>query len=297
MENQENIEPNVLVQKKFSKSNLKGRVYTICIDGSEHAEGAFNIVKNNFLTKDDSLIAIYIYNSKKDDYYNYRNKKETIIQNYENLISYLDPNKSYFKTEDRVSSIHVLEQVNRIAYEHKADYLFCGFFGMKGPKGDNNELTTGIDYLLRSASEPFIIIKDITERQNKKNSKFNWLFVFNQAYKNSSFILDKFLPLVEIEKDTVNGLSLIPYWITSDNVEKEFKEKMKSNEIQNYSYESKKYETNASSIVNKIVNFGDINYDFVVIFNNKQKYQAESNTSDNTQILLKSKANICVLNE
>lgn len=285
------------VQKKYSKSIKGGRTFAICIDGSDHAEGAFNIVRYNFLTKPDFLLCVYIFNSKKDNDFNYKNKKETIINNYQDKLSLIDSKKWQFKFEDRYSAIHPLEQVNKIAYEHKADYLFCGFFGLKGPKGDNNELSKGIDYMLKSASEPFVIIKDITQRENKQNSQFNWLFVMDGSYLKIDLILDKFLPLIDIENDNVHGLGLNPTWNPNDELQNIFDKKINEHEIQKHSFETISYDKSSAKIVNRIVNFGEVNYDFVVLFNSRDKYSVEQNSSDNAQILLAAKANICVYNQ
>jgi len=69
----------------------------------------------------------------------------------------------------------------------------------------------------------------------------------------------------------------------------------KNNGFLNFKYKSDFYSgLGIGKTVADIVNYGQINYDFVVILNNPTFYQANKDKSDAAYILSKCKANICV---
>lgn len=86
------MEPNTKrsFNKKFCLANIKRRSFLVSIDGSDTSEYALDLVANNFLASSDTLDALYIYNSKKDSKFNYKNKKEIIIPKYEIKIKSFD---------------------------------------------------------------------------------------------------------------------------------------------------------------------------------------------------------------
>jgi len=288
---------NFGLKRKYSKYNLNGRVFVVSVDGSDHSMAAFNIISENILTPEDKLYAVYIYNSRKDQDYNYRNKSQIIMEKYSERLSFMDPNQTCLITEDRDGSYHPLVQIEGIARLNKANYLLCGFYGMRGPVGDNMELSRGVNYLLRNCSEPFIIVKDEAIRNERINQQLNWLFVFDKYFQKPTSILDKFMPLVSVNTDYVLGLTMLPSYIVTCDVENEFRYAMEVNQVEKYDYVCEYYEKSPSTFINNLVNFGEIRFDFVVIFNSNYKQIVDFAFQENSQIILRANANICVWNQ
>jgi hypothetical protein len=193
-----------------------------------------------------------------------------------------------------------LEQVNKQAINLKANYFIVGYYGIKGPKGDNQELSKGIDYLLSETRIPTILIKDTPLRSVKEGKGYKWLFVFDKQYHNVFRVFKTFHKLIDVEKDYVYGLTLLP--INSDgknkfdDVKEDFMEEMTKMNIKNFDYETVSYSKLPSSIINDKINFGTINFDFLVFYNNTEKYKNERKSSDMTNIISKSNCSICFFN-
>lgn len=272
-------------------------LFCISVDGSEHSENAFDIITKEFLSNiiHSKILIMHIYSSQLDSNYNHRNKKDTVIEKYETAAIALG-NNAHCIWEDRAKNIHALDQVNRTAFNHKADFLVVGYFGIKGPKSENKELTKGIDYLLASSRVPVILIKDPSLREIKKNKGYNWLFVFDRAYVDCFNIIKTFLKLVDVKLDKVSGLTLLPPYVNYDDVKNKFLSVMEEAKIVDYDYSTEEYKKQASLAVNEKVNFGEVLYNFVVIFNKPEKHKVEAEKSDIPNIVLKSNANICFLN-
>jgi len=227
-----------------------------------------------------------------DEFYNYQNKKETVISTYKDKILPIE-NQAFFHYEDRISEVHVLEQVMRISAQYKANFLFVGLFGIKGPRSDKKELTKGVNYLLGNAKMPVVLIQENVMKLYKEKKSLKWLFVFDRQYSYCKKIMNTFFPLVN-KDDLVYGLTLLPPTIYFDDVEKEFNEEVSSSDFTNVKYEKIQYDTNsyAKELVTRI-NFGEILFDFVVFYNNNDKYKIHGENSDSYYIVSRSKANLC----
>jgi len=271
--------------------------FCLSVDGSFHSETAFDIVTEDFLRKEsDKLLIVHIFNSGLDETYNFRNRKDTIIDCYSTRILKMDKSRALFLQEDRISKVHALEQVNRISANYKCSYLVSGYYGIKGPKGDNKELSKGVDYLLSYSRSPTIIIKENTLRKNKLNRQIKWLFVFDRAYMNCYSILNRFLPLINNEKDHVFGFSMLPSYINFDDIKKNFLLDMELCRIRSFDYEAIEYKKTSSEFVREKVNFGDTLFDYVVFYNNPEKHHSEGNFSDIVNLVTKCASNICFVN-
>jgi len=295
-QNNDHIIQEYMQLKNFEITRFDS-IFCLSVDGSIHSEQAFEIVTDDFLKKEtDKMLIIHIFNSSMDEYYNFRNKKDTIIEKYNTRLLKIDKSKTLFLKEDRISKVHALEQVNRIASNHKCSFLISGYYGIKGPKGDNKELSKGVDYLLSFSRSPTILIKENTLRKNKPNGQIKWLFVFDRAYMNCYSILNRFLPLINNERDFVFGYTLLPNWINFDDIKKNFIMDMELCRINNYDYEAAEYLKAPSELVKEKVNFGDLHFDYLVFYNNPERHRNDGKSSDTVNLITKCASNICFIN-
>ena len=119
------------------------------------------------------------------------------------------------------------EIIARIANKNKCDYLFLGYNGLKTANFLVKNIKKGIDYLLRESNMPTVIFKDKYFR-GVKNKGYKWLIVMDRASSDCFKVFDFFLPLMDLSKDFIYGLTLLPRYISFDDIKKQFDEKMKS---------------------------------------------------------------------
>jgi len=265
--------------KKVSTSIANSRLFVkgdgellfcISVDGSKHSDFAFEMVTENFLFPYSKLLVLHVFNSKLDPIVNYNNKKTTVLEKYANKIEKFKK-QSHFVTEDKMSKVHVLEQVARLAENYAANFLICGDQGLKGPRGDNHEQVIGHEFLLGSSKTPVMIIKEETIREKKKDKNFKWLVVMDRQFTYTSKAFSAFIPLIDAEKDFVyciGGYSTSSYG--TDVLKDQFMNLIEKNGIKNFEYEVIVYGPKKplhASVIEK-VNFGTIIFDFIVIYNN-----------------------------
>lgn len=312
LESQNEEDPNFLItveeiakkQEEFLKEN--GLLFSLSVDGSEHTKFAFDILINEFI-QGNKLELVYIYNSKQDSEYNYRNRKETVTSLYETLIlTKFTPERALFIPQDYNRNYdHPVEQVNRVSHKNKSKFLFLGYNGLKGPRCDNKELAKGVDYLLRESRMPTVLIKEGNLRgQNRprfeKDFKgYKWLFVFDRSNSDCHYIINIFSSLLDIDKDYVHGLTLLPSYMSYDDVRKNFFSQLtsygfKENQL---GYHKEEYTRNPSKFVTTFVNDGEEHhFDFVVFYNNPEKHKVEKENSEAAKVIKQCSANICFVN-
>jgi len=158
-------------------------------------------------------------------------------------------------------------------------------------------MTKGLDFLLGNSMKPLMIIQNEVYRNQNKSSGFNWLFIMDRNYGNQNClkILIKFLPFVDAKKDIVQCNVYLPSGF-KDDIEKACTDVAKNNNFANFNYKSDYYSggTALGKTITDHVNFGQTNYDFVVVLNNPNSYQINKEKSDVAYIISKCKANICV---
>ena len=295
---------NKIKNSNFAKTDV---VFCHTVDGSFHSDLGFEILVKKFgnLSKDIKALLVYVTpNVAEDKTNNYRNKKEIILHNYTVNMRNLDSEKYYFLHEEKNPKYkHSIEQVDKIAEKYTASFLLTGFAGLKGPKGDNKELNKGLEYLLRNCKMPMIILKEsiINKPENSNMTGNNWLFVFDKINGKCYNIVNKFFGLIDPEKDTVYGLSLIHHKDSLDDLEHIFINDMKQKKVKSFFYENQKYESDSYVIVTSKVNFGIIHYDFVVIYNNygNRDFSVSPNEKQilsNISVISGCSSNICILN-
>lgn len=318
--------PNFLIKnvKTFSKTNLSSTsvsfnkiknsnfaktdiVFCHSVDGSFHSDLGFEILVKKFgnLSYDVKALLVYVTpTAAEDKTNNYRNKKEIILHNYSVNMRNLDLEKYFFLHEEKNPKFkHFIEQVDKIAEKYTASFLLTGFAGLKGPKGDNKELNKGLEYLLRNCKMPMIILKEsiVNKPENSNMTGNNWLFVFDKINGKCYNIVNKFFGLIDPEKDTVYGLSLMHHKDSLDDLENIFNNDMKQKKVKRFFYENQKYESDSYVIVTNKVNFGIIRYDFVVIYNNygNRDFSVSPNEKQilsNISVISGCSSNICILN-
>lgn len=279
----------------FAKVEKEEIVFAICIDGSAHSSYAFDLVTTQFFKPTSKLLVTHIFSNELDKYYNYQNKKDTVLYSYSaRLIPFKE--NSNFVVENRESKIHALEQVLRIATNRECNYLFLGYWGIKGPKGSNEELSKGISFALSYATLPVIMVKELTSRKEKKTGGFRWCFIMDKQYANCVRTLRAFSELIDPEKDFVYGLTLLPPYINFDINKREFMDELKMRGIKNFEYVSEEYKKEPGKLILEKVNHELEPFDFVVIYNNSNKHRNDPTTNENVDIIKICASNICFVN-
>jgi hypothetical protein len=187
--------------------------------------------------------------------------------------------------------------------KNNSNFLFCGFKGLKGPFGSNEELERGMSYLLSESRMPTVIIKEENFRTMKTRPQtgYKWLFVFDRNSSYSYKILPAFSHLIDVQRDIVDALTLLPSFIHFDDIKKNFFEFLENMDydVNNSKYEAIEYKKPPSSIVIEKINFSEAPfYDFVVFYNNPISFKNEvyKENSESFKIAMKAYCNVCFLN-
>jgi hypothetical protein len=152
---------------------------------------------------------------------------------------------------------------------------------------------------------PTVLIKENNLRgQNRSKLEsgfmgYKWLFVFDRASNECYQILDIFLPLINRATDYIHALTLLPPYIAYDDIKKQFINQMETLGLpqEQYGYQKEEYTKKPSLIVKELVNSGEEHhFDFVVFFNNQDKFKMERQCSDNISLITNICANVCFVN-
>jgi hypothetical protein len=280
-----------LSQKCYNRDEFEV-TYCLSVDGSQHCSFAFDILVRDLFTKASSVLMIYIYHSNLNKEFNYQNRKETVIDIYETRALRFN-SKTCFLNEDTNSS-HYIEQVYTSARSHKADFLITGWVGLTGPKRDKKVQHNAIDYLMKEVKLPCIVVRSKSNRILEKG--FNWLFIVENLNQNSLKILSTFLPLVK-ENDFIKFINLIPIELKKDVFREIIEKETSYYSLKKIEYELTpviKQEDNIKEIIES-VNFGKIDYDFVVFHHNSERliYNPDITKHQTYKLLYDLRSNIC----
>jgi hypothetical protein len=134
--------------------------------------------------------------------------------------------------------------------------------------------------------------------ENKRRKGFNWLFVFDRSSTNCFKTFATFLPLINKNLDTIYAFTLLPNFVSYDDIKNQFYSQIDLSGIPKESvfYEREEYTKNPSLIINEKINFGEILFDFVVFYNNPEKYKIDPKSSDVVNIIKYASCNICFVN-
>jgi len=287
-----------IANSKLFLKNDQEILFCISVDGSKHSDYAFDMITENFWWPNTKLLCLYVFYSKIDFALNYSNKKATVLEKYATKMERFKK-QTHFVTEDKTSKIHALEQAAKLAENYQANFLVCGYQGLKGPRGDNKEQVVGHDYLLASSRTPVMVIKEETNRELKKGKAFKWLIIMDKAYNYPMKAFTTFLPLIEPELDIVDGIGFYPNSrVDGDELKDQFETLIKKNHITNSTYEAIPYGGKKllyQWAIEKI-NFGQVIYDFVVLYNNSSRFKSDPDNNDASQIIKGTQTNVFFVN-
>ncbi len=262
------------------------------------------ICRFNLISKNHKNLFIYLYPDEEEDLkYPKQLKKENVFINYIDNFRKLDENKYFFISEERDKSTNdnVLKQMYLIANKYNPSYICFSYLGLMEANG-KEELKKSLYYLIKYIDTPTIIFKEPIfsneyDREQKK-TKLNWLFVFDMYDSRCYSILSKFIGLVDPNEDFVYGLTLLPSVIKKDDIELNFFNEMKLRKIKNFSYEMVDDKKDHQKLVVRLVNEGEVHFNFVVLYNkikpNSNLNFKEEKNNPIISIIYNCNSNICI---
>ena len=257
-------------------------IICLAVDGSQTSKDAFEIILKEFLNRihNSVLICPHIYNNTQDEKFNWRFQKAHVIEYYKTrLITSIADRQGYLIIQDRDTyKMHEIEQAYKISEVNQSKYFFCGYDGLREQALKPSRIDVGLDYLLAESKIPVFIMKDKNKR-GVKNQGYKWLLLMDRANSDCLKVLDVFLPLIDRDIDRIYGLTLMPPYVSYDDIKAPFYEKMKELnffEGEQFQYSSIEYKSNPLPILTEFVNHNTEHYfDFVIFLNNPQKYKAQ----------------------
>ena len=291
------MEEEKIFKQTLIRKDDNERIICLSTDGSETSKQAFEIAINEFLPRiPNSILACsYIYNSRKDDKFNWRYQKQIIIEYYKTKIKTKLDKKGYLIIEDKnLDDKQEIEQVYQIARKNGCEGFIVGYNGLKGPLLKRDNIALGLDFLLSESTVPTFIMKDQLLR-GEKNDGYNWLIILDRSVVNCVKAFENFLPYMDVKKDCIFGLTLMPINAT-DNIKDEFISKVKDagfDEESQIGYSSIEFKDEYAPIVRDYVNYNKDHYfDFVLFYNNPDKFRFQKHESENFKMLNMVNANI-----
>lgn len=266
-----NLQGETIQQMVVEPNFDSGRIFSLCIDGSEDCEFTFHVLTKEFL-KNEKILMTYVYDPQMEEYLNYRNQKETIINKYETLSS-TQLNSKYYLFENLVKNNNEkpIELFLENSQKHNSEFVFFGYKGLRGPRGDNKLLTHNIEYLVNKSTLPTILIKEKTLRSETRIKGYKWLFVFDRFSSDCYKTLETFIPLIDPQKDIVELLTMLPSLSFVDDYKRKYINDLSNSGLitDNIIYNCEVYEKSFSKFVIEKVNFSERPfYNFVVFYNN-----------------------------
>jgi hypothetical protein len=306
-----NFSMNRLRMSALKSDNI---IFTLYVTGSEDTDYSYKLLTKNFSNVSDNHKSVFIYivpNNQDDQTYNYKNKKETIMNKYLVEMRNLDFDRFFFSPEISRPKEYPnnLSQYYKFCCQIPFSFSLFGFKGLRGPKGDLCELEKNIRFLMKYHKQPFILNKiDLFEKKQtieivteEKIKSYSWLFVFDTINSNCFKCFTSFSHLIDFKKDIINAITLLPPHVLEDNIKPLFTKELNNRGIEKFIYTQELYESEASAIVKKKINFESEHYDFVVIYNSinngdMNKVNFKKQNESNFQIIRECLTNICVTN-
>lgn len=286
---------NIEIKNETKEENNEfSTLICLNIDGHKQSELSIKLSTELFDYLSSKLLAIYISNEKIDNTLNYANKMENVIELNLSRFSNI-PFASHFIVEDKYLD-EFIGQSLELARLNQADYFITGYNSLKGPLFSSKALSRNLWYLLSHCTIPTIICKEFQQRKKKKSGGYSWLVIFDDTYVNCFKAFTVFSKLINPTLDTVHGYGIFPSFITYDNYKRNFSEFCDLHSFNDYSYESETHVKDVANLIIDKVNHGVQYYDFVVMYNNINRYMSQGESSVSERIIRRSMANICFIN-
>lgn len=259
-----------------SSDAFSGTKFCISVDGSKYSDYGFELIFNDMFKRGDRIVVAHISNSEKMDQIPFNYLPDTIQNKYETkLIGKLlksDYSLVVQPKEKKVS--HAMEQVFKICNQNRCDVLVMGY---QGHKADHHkkDITKGTVFMIENVHIPTFIVKDDITRTKKTDGSFSWLIGIENSNSKSFKAFEYSLKFMDLQKDRIVILHIKQF--------KEREEELIENEIKNFCVKNKienadikLVENDGTSIgtqINSFINYGEVNFDFVVIGHNCEKYK------------------------
>ena len=278
-------------------------ILCLAIDGSNNSKEAFEILVSEFINrlKNSVLICPHIYDENRDSQFNWRFQKSNVIDYYKNkILTTLSDYQGYLIIQDLdPNKCHEIEQAYKIAELNKCLYFFCAFEGLREQKLKSSRIDIGLEYLLKESRIPIFIMKD-NKKRGVHNKGYKWLLVMDRSLSDAIKVFDLFLPVIDFEKDTIQGLTLLPSYISKDDVKDSFYKKMEEIgfiENKNFTYMCQSYVNKQSVWLTDYINHNEEDFfDFVIFLNNPQKSRSQGKDSETFKFVKNICANLCFCN-
>ena len=296
-----------LEEKKYRDISVRispqENFFCLAVDGSQTSKDAFEIILSEFLPRihDSVLICPHIYNNTQDENFNWRFQKQYVIDYYKTrLITSIADRQGYLIIQDRDAyKVHEIEQAYKISEVNNTKYFFCGYDGLREQGLKPSRIDVGLEYLLGESKIPVLIMKD-KHKRGVKNQGYKWLLIMDRSNSDCLKVLDLFLPLFDMDKDRIYGLTLMPPYVAFDDIKAPFYEKMKELnffEGEQFEYSFREYKSNPVPIITEFVNHNPEHYfDFVIFLNNPAKFKMQKKECHTFKYIKLLFANICFCN-
>jgi hypothetical protein len=245
----------------------------------------------------------YIYNELKDSKYNWRYQKRNVLEYFQAAInaSKLKKDEFFIMQERNIQVPQEIDQIYNIATKNSSEYFVVGYNGLKGPTLLPANIQKGLDFLLSESKMPVFLMKDKLLR-GEKNEGYDWLIIMDRVDSPTDCLLpfDYFLPFMDVKRDCIHGLTLLPQIVSKDDMEEKFYEKMKNagfNLDDQIGYEIHNYMSNQAEYLAEYVNHSTLMYfDFIIFYNNPSRYNIQRKNCEVFKMLERVNANMCWVN-
>lgn len=154
---------------------IKNNKYGILIDGSEQSNNAYNLIKNEFLLRNDDIFIFHQYNPRVAIVDN-NLQPDLLVKKYKTDLKEMvniDKIKLNFIKKVDKNKINLIQS----AYSEDLDFLVMGNYGINGAKDNFNCIGKTVDKVLQQYKKPIIIIKKKFERSLNESLGFNFIIL------------------------------------------------------------------------------------------------------------------------
>lgn len=304
-----------IINSSYTKNQNRTKKKIVClnINGHKDSEKIFQIFANEMLTNNSdrkyNLCGFYVFDNLKDDEFNYSNKKISIVDFYSTKFLQI-PYKNIFIIEEKRNLNEMLDnektefnQLLGFSKENGVHFIATSFNSLKGPFVSTQELNNNLHTILLTLKTPIIIFKEFNSRLHKDEKKneivkkgYNWFILLDNSFINCFKAFTTFAEFIDKDYDNVYGVGVYNSYITFDIYKKQFSDFCQGKGYKNYKYESFEYVKKIDLFVFDKINYQDERYDFLVMYNNVERYYVGKENSDSWKIIKKAQTNVCLIN-